>query len=168
VRYQLDHVIPALRNDRPRYFIYGPYVFSIVTQELLGRLDDDRGRYGRGALPLVSRLGDQPEFPGEEIVIVCSRAFSHPITKGYDEPFLSVVDEINGVKVKNLRHLVEILRDMTDRFVAFKFAGVGTSIPEIPVFEHTKMLAATETVITDNGIRSPYSDDIAKVWNAKP
>jgi hypothetical protein len=167
VRYELEQVIPALRNDRPRYFNYGPFVFSTVTQELLGRVDD-RGRFPRGAMPLVARLGDRPEYPGEEIVLISSRVFSHPITKGYDEPFLFVVDAINDVKVKNLQHLVEILRDMKDRYVAFTFAGVGSSTPEIPVFEHAKMLEATETVMNDNGIRSPYSEDMGKVWNAKP
>jgi hypothetical protein len=101
-------------------------------------------------------------------VLICSRALSHPITKGYDEPFLFVVDEINGVKVKNLQHLVEILRDMKEQYVAFKFAGVGSAVPEIPVFEHAKMLEATEAVIDENGIRSAYSEELGRVWNAKP
>lgn len=168
VRYKLDKVIPSLGNNRPPYFVYGPLVFSIATEELVGVLGNARGGVPRPAGPLFGRLGDRPEFAGEEIVLVCARPFPHPIMKGYDAPFLFVLDEVNNVKVKNLRHLVELLRDMKDRFVAFKFSGEGASTPEIPVFEHKKMLAATDTVIADNGIRSPSSDDIARFWNAKP
>jgi len=168
VRLKLDSVIPALVNDRPRYFIYGPLVFSVGTQEMASRLSGGRGGIPRPATPLLSRVGDRPEFEGEEIVFVCSKAFSSPLMKGYDEPFPFVLDEVNGVKVKNLVHLVEMLRDMKDRFVSFKFFGDEVTTPEIPVFEHKKMLEATQTVIEENGIRSPYSEDIAKIWNAKP
>lgn len=169
IRYKLDKVIPMLGNDRPRYFIYGPLVFSIATEEMVAVVGNNaRGGVPHPTGPLFGRLGDRPAFPGEEIVIVCSRPFPNPIMKGYDAPFLYVLDEVNGVKVKNLRHLVEMLRDMKEQFVSFKFSGEGPMTPEIPVFEHKKMLAATEAVINDNGIRSPYSDDIAKIWNAKP
>lgn len=168
VRHELDNVVPALFNDRPRYFIYGPIVFSVATQELAAAAAGFRGGPPRGAGPIFDRLGDRPEFDGEEIVVVSSRVFSHPIMKGYDEPFLFVLETMNDVKVKNLQHLVELLRDTKDRFVAFKFADIGGHTPEIPVFEHAKMLQATDTVINDNGIRSAYSEDLGKVWNAKP
>lgn len=166
--YDLNLVIKPLHNDRPRYFFYGPLVFSVATQELAARLAGNRNGIPRAATPLLSRLGDKPEFEGEEIVFVCTRAFSSSLMKGYDDPFLFVLDEVNGVKVKNLVHLVEILRDMKEKFVAFKFHGDEVSTPEIPVFEHARMLEETEKVIEENGIRSPYSDDIAQVWNAKP
>ena len=61
--------------------------------------------------PLVTRRGDQPRFDGEELVVVTSPMFPHRIGKGYDNPLSKVVKEINGVRIKNLRHLVEILRD---------------------------------------------------------
>ena len=61
--------------------------------------------------PLLKRLYDAPEEPGEQLVVIATRMFPHPITKGYDNRPLGVIDEVNGVEVKNLRHLAELLRD---------------------------------------------------------
>ena len=71
--------------------------------------------------PLVTRRGDRPAFDGEELVVVTSPMFPHAIGKGYDNPFSKVVKEINGVKVKNLRHLVELLRDTKNKYTTICF-----------------------------------------------
>jgi hypothetical protein len=36
------------------------------------------------------------------------------------------------------------------------------------VFPRTKMLAATDEILNDNGIRSQGSPDVLAVWKAKP
>jgi hypothetical protein len=48
------------------------------------------------------------------LVVVTSPLFTHKIAKGYADRVGQVVKEINGTKVNNLRHLVEILRDCAD------------------------------------------------------
>ena len=52
--------------------------------------------------------------------------FQHKIAKGYANPVGQCVKEINGKKVKNLAHLVQILRDSTDEFLVFRFAEQAT------------------------------------------
>ena len=39
-----------------------------------------------------------------------------------------MVETVNGQKVKNLRHLVEVLRDSTDEFLQFRFAEEDAEI----------------------------------------
>ena len=107
--------------------------------------------------PLVSRVNDRPAFPGEELVMVPSPFFSHRLTKGYDSPTLHVVAKVNDVPVKNLAHLVEILHDSKDEFLEFRFAETEV---ETLVFRRQEMLDATEDILTDNGIRKQYSDDL--------
>jgi hypothetical protein len=88
----------------------------------------------------------------------------HLITKGYDDPNTSVVREVNGITVKNLSHLVEILRDAQESQIVFKFAKAAHQARETLVFNRAEMLSATEEILNDNGIRFPYSEDIRPIW----
>jgi hypothetical protein len=87
--------------------------------------------------------------------------FPHRIAQGYKNPFLLAVDEVNGVRVRNLRHLVETLRDAKGEYVEFTFHGQRT---DKYVFRRPEALAATDEVLSDNGVRQQCSEDIAPVW----
>jgi S1-C subfamily serine protease len=160
-------LIESLKGKYPSYFIYGPLVFSPVTAEFAGAFN----RAGRVASamatigsPLVLRRGDRPAFAGEELVVVTSPMFPSKIAKGYDNPFSKVVKEINGTPVKNLRHMVELLRDSKEKFTTIGFAD---RYSETIVFNHKEALQATEEILSDNGIRELASDDLASVWSKK-
>ena len=72
---------------------------------------------------------------------------------------------VNGVPVKNLAHLVEILRDTKEEFIRIEcYDRPG----ETMVFPRAEMVAATDGILTDNGIRSQGSPDMLAIWNAKP
>jgi S1-C subfamily serine protease len=166
---QRELVIPYLLDANPRYFIFGPFVFSQTTQDYLERLGNQRpGTFGRRPSPLVTRRQDRPAFDNEELVVVASPLFPHRITKGYDDPNRSVISEINGVPVRNLRHLVELLRDNRDEQVSFKFASSGVLTHETMVFNRKDLLDATGKILEENGIRYPYSQDLRAIWEAAP
>jgi S1-C subfamily serine protease len=161
-------LIESLRGRYPSYFIYGPLVFSPATAEFLSGFDRVGPVYAALGIigsPLVTRRGDRPAFPGEQLVVVSAGMFPHRIGKGYDNPFPKVVKEINGVQVKNLRHMVELLRDSTAKFTTISFSDRAS---ETIVFNHQEALAATDDVLSDNGIRQRASDDLAAVWEKKP
>ena len=90
--------------------------------------------------------------------------FPHKIGKGYDSPQYKVVKEINGVRVKNIRHMVELLRDSKEKFTTISFDDRAS---ETIVFNHQEALKATEEVLSDNGIRQQASDDLAAIWTKK-
>lgn len=162
-------LIPNLRGAYPSYFVYGPLVFSNATAEFVGGLSDGQknvlGFFTFTGSPLATRRGDQPGSPGEELVVVSSPFFPHKLSTGYSNPIAEVVRAVNGVPVKNLRHLVELLRDSRDEFITFDFARRNG---ESPVFVRKEMLAATDEILTDNGIRSQGSPDTLAVWKARP
>ncbi|HEY7715134.1 MAG TPA: trypsin-like peptidase domain-containing protein [Candidatus Binatia bacterium] len=165
VQTRKDLVIPYLMDRTPRYFIYGPFVFSQTTQDYLERLGNQRlPSIGRRPSPLVTRRYDKPTFESEELVIVAAPMFPHRITRGYDDPNRAVLSEINGVPVKNLRHLVELLRDSRDEQITFKFASLGVLTHETMVFNRTDLMEATVKILEENGIRNPYSADLRAVW----
>ena len=167
VRSKRDLVIPYMMDAQPRFFILGPFVFSQTTQDYLDRLGNQRpASFGRQPSPLVTRRYDKPAFENEELVVVASPLFPHRITKGYDDANRAVLSEVNGVPVKNLRHLVEILRDSPDEQVSFKFASSGVLTHETMVFNRAELFDATGKILEDNGIRYPYSSDLRAVWEA--
>ena len=76
-----------------------------------------------------------------------------------------MVKAVNGIPVKNLNHLVEILRDAKDEFITIEY---NTRYGETMIFPRAQMLAATDEILTDNGVRSQGSPDTMAIWNAKP
>jgi hypothetical protein len=76
-----------------------------------------------------------------------------------------VLSDVNGIQVKNLRQLVEIVRDIQDRQITFKFANSGVLTHETMTFNRDELLEATAKILEENGIRYPYSPDLGSVWD---
>lgn len=153
-------LLPSLTryNDYPRYYIHGPMVFSQVTQEMAGRLPPQYIQlFSIMGSPLVTRIGDQPAFEGEELVVVAAPMFDHRIIKGYDSHHLAVVETVNGQDIPNLAALVEVLNAIEDEYVVITFAG---TVSETLVFERDAFNDSTEEILTDNGIRYQASSDL--------
>jgi len=162
-------VIPDLAGTYPPYFVCGPLVFSTATMQFVSG-------FGAGALggtrlalltgtgsPLVKRLGDEPGFSGESLVVLAA-AFPHKLTRGYGNPAFQVIKSVNGIRIKSLEHLVEVLRDCTDQFLVIEFEG---RVAEKLVFPRKEMYAATDDILTDNSIRAQGSPGVMAVWNRR-
>jgi len=57
-----------------------------------------------------------------------------------------------------------VLRDCKDEFIILAF---DSRFGETLVFKRSEIVAATDDILTDNGIRSQGSTDTMEVWNAK-
>jgi S1-C subfamily serine protease len=164
-----DELIQPLMNRYPDYFIYGPIAFSTATAEMVTRLE----RAGPGfttlfgyiGSPLVTRRGDKEKFPDEKLVVVSSPMFPHKTAKGYGNPMFKVVKTINGTRIKNIRHLVETLRDAREKYITIEFDDRKS---EAIVFDRKEVLQATEEILSDNSVRQQFSEDLAPVWSKKP
>jgi S1-C subfamily serine protease len=156
-------LIPDLNGTYPRYFVYGPLVFSVATQQFIGAYSNRLGLSFYLASPLATRIGDTPAYEGEELVVVAAPFLPHRLAKDYSNPAGEVVKSINGVPVKNLAHLVQLLRDSKDEFIVIDFQQRGA---ESIVFPRQDMQAATEELLTDNGIRAQGSADTLAIWSA--
>jgi len=161
-------LIPDHPGAYPPYFIFGPLVFSPASGQFMAAFSRNGPVMTALAAidsPLATRRGAVPAFPGEELVVVSSPFFPHRLARGYSNPEASVVARINGIPVRNLAHLVAILRDSRDQFVIVEFAS---RVAETLVFPRAEMVAATDDILADNGIRSQGSADALAIWNAKP
>jgi hypothetical protein len=110
------------------------------------------------------RRGDKPAFDGEQLVIVPASPFPHKLSEGYLNPITKVVKTVNGIPIKNLNHLVEVLRDSKDEFITIEFAGHDA---QAVVFPRAEMADATGEILADNDIRTQGSPDTLAIWNAK-
>jgi hypothetical protein len=159
------------------YFIFGPLAFTEATEDYIVSVstmyagDTGDASQGQGPAflamlysgnPVYTRYGDRPAFPGERLVVIPHPMFTHKISKGYDDPYGNAVAAVNGVRIRNLSHLAEVIRDATGACIAFTFQGQAT---DTLVFQRREALAATEEILRDNGIRQPCSPDIAPIWN---
>lgn len=165
VHYARPMLLTDLKGAYPSYFVYGPLVFSTATAQVFSGFN----REGIASLtnmgsPMVTRRADQPAFEGEQLVIISSPFFPHKLSKGYWMPLGWVVQSVNGVAIKNLSHLVEVLRDATGQYITIEFSGLGM---ESFVFPRKEVLDSTEAILADNDVRSQGSPDTMEVWHAK-
>ena len=151
-------LVESLLGEYPSYFIYGPLVFSRCSIESMG-LVRARGSFS----PLLAHLADPPSAEREELVLIASPLFPNDVSKGYSNPSGQVIDSVNGVTVRSLAQLVAFLRDLKEEFVVINFDGRSS---EGLVFARAKLVAATEDILTDNGVRSQGSADMLKIWQA--
>ena len=158
-------LIPDLDGTYPSYFVYGPLVFSSATQLFLGGLNNLAAALSAAGSPLAARRADRPAFADEALVVVASPFFPHKLSKGYSQAQSWVVEKVNGTTIRNLNHLVTTLRDAKDEFIVIEFAGRKL---ETFVFPRAEMVAATEEILNDNGVRAQGSPDTLAVWKDSP
>jgi S1-C subfamily serine protease len=161
VKADRELLIPSLKDRYPEYFIYGPLTFEPATQEYIRAL----GGSGVAILaaldsPLLKRLYDPPAEEGEELVLIATRMFPNPITQGYDNRPLGVIAKVNGVEVKNLRHLAELLQDSTDEFIRLETADRNEQL----VFRRSELKDSTEEILTEEGIRYQASESLRDLF----
>ncbi|MFP5389935.1 MAG: trypsin-like peptidase domain-containing protein [Gammaproteobacteria bacterium] len=160
-------VVASLEGAYPSYFIYGPMVFSRATNEFNSFFTNNLGAFNAlsgMASPMVTQRGEYATPEREELVVISSPFFPHKTMSGYSSRPGSVVDSVNGVKVRSLAHLVTLLRDSVDELLVFRFDQRGA---ENIVVRRKDMAEATEGVLNDNGIRLQASPDMLKIWERK-
>ena len=150
-------LLPNLKDGYPSYFIYGPFVFSVATNDFVRYLQRDLVNLLRRSSPLITRFNDSATEDQEQLIVISSRMFSNKITKGYGDPFTQVIKDINGIKIKNIKHLVEVIRDIKGSYIEINFEG---NFVETMIFRKKEMDAVTEDILSENGIRFQCSNDL--------
>ena len=170
-------VIQALKGDYPEYFVYGPLVFSEAVSEyetglkrMITSTDLQQRLAAYGMLssmtsnesPLFFRKNDVPAFEGEQLIMFPVGLLPHRISKGYDGPYANVLAKINGTKIENLKHMVQVLRDMKEDQVKFEFAEKDA--PYL-VFNRKEIVEAMDDILVDNAIAKQGSTELLREWN---
>ena len=159
-----DWLMPLLNGKYPRYFIFGPMVFTAATQDLMAALGVKGYAYLASVKSsLAERRWDQPSFLGEEVVLLANRMLPHRITKGYANTPFGVIQSVNGQSVENLPQLVTLLHENEGEYLTFEFRGEHEKL----VFRRSEMEEVTEEILADEGIRYQSSEDLRVDWSTR-
>jgi len=117
IEYPLKRVTSLITHEfakEPRYIIYGGFIFTPLTKNYLASLKSKN----TGLDMLFYQKGKTIEY--EEPVVSLATIFPHKVNRGYYSASY-VLLKVNGVKVKNFKHLVSILDNMKAEFTVFEF-----------------------------------------------
>jgi len=105
-----DRLIKWVAAKRPSYFFCGPIVFSTVSQDFVQTFDGPwLGYLMARSSPILKRRWAATRFVGEQLV-VATTMFPHSIVDGYKDVSGYVLEKVDGVAIKNLRHAAEMIR----------------------------------------------------------
>ena len=137
-------------DAKPDYFVYGGLVFTNVSFDYLVqsqvKFHDD-----------IFRNGD---FADDEAVVI-SFCFADAGVEGYFGSANSLVRSVNGVKVRNLRHLVELVDACGDGFVCFGLDR-DTEWDVKLIVDAKEMRESTARVMKRNQIPADRSENLRR------
>lgn len=139
------------------YFVVGPFVLVAATEQHANLAYDDK--WGRSLVftssPLATRRMDRKAFEDEQIVVLSTSPFSHPVLRGYEkiQSFMALLS-VNGVAVKNIEHARELILDCKDEWIDLEFADAPSRILRL---DTKKLFDSTQDVLEKNSIRNPSS-----------
>ena len=135
-------------DSKPDYFIYGGFVFTTISFDYLVQekpeFHDD---------PIKDK-----DFADDEAVAI-SFCFADVGIEGYIGCDKSHVRSVNGVKVRNLRHLVEIVDSCKSGFVCFGLDRDDEWDVKV-IVDAKEMQEATARVMKRNLIPADRSEDL--------
>ena len=123
---KLPRLCRNIRSTNPGYFIAGGLVFTALSENLISALLDDsfsllsfkRPPELRGG-SLKKHLKKFAASPDEELVVL-QTILTDEVNYGMQECSLEPVSEVNGVRIRNLRHLAELVDNCRSGFITFK------------------------------------------------
>ena len=120
-RIKIDYVLSRSKRllhqeytQKPRFYIFGGLVFTPITRNYLQAI-------GMKQYEMNMLFYQQKRDVGLlEPVAWIQTKFSHPISSGYLSK-VEMVDMVNGMKVKSLRHMVSLIESSLDEYVVIDF-----------------------------------------------
>jgi S1-C subfamily serine protease len=138
-------------NKEPRYIIFGGLSFTPMTTNYLWKHKQNSTMFN------IYYEQNKEANKVTEAVTIQSEKFNHEINDGY-RPYLYLVKSINGNKVLNFKHFVELLDDNQEKYTVIKFWDVNLEI----VFETEKARESFEEIQNIYGV-----DEDRRVGNQK-
>ena len=137
-------------DAKPDYFVYGGFVFTTISFDYIVRSKAE----------FHDNILKDESFAGEELVAI-SFCFADVGVEGYIGCDKSLVRSVNGVKVRNLRHLVELVDSCKEGFVCFGLDR-DTEWDVKVIVDAQEMHTATARVMKRNQIPADRSEDLRK------
>ena len=152
----LKFLIPRSQYDiKPTYLIYGGIVFQTLTRDFLETWKNWWDEAPKEFLHLY--FSGIPTKERQEIVII-SQILADEVNVGYEGFFNEFVIAVNDIKIRNMQHLLEIIRSSQD-VVKFETSNKG-----VIILNKKEMDEATKRICQRYHIAKPHSIELAKYY----
>ena len=138
----------------PAYYIAGGLVFTPASVPYLRSEYGTHFDYDSPVRLLEKMLHGHVKEPDEELVVL-SQVLAADINIGYEDVVNTAVDKFNGVKVRNLRHLVQLVEACQDEYLRFEL-----DYNTVLVLTAAAARAATPAILETHSIPQRASADL--------
>ncbi len=145
-------VSPVQYETPPSYYVYGGLLFVPFTGNFLKSLNEYDLSWITSLIPYLS------EFSTDEMdeIVILQRVLATDVNEGYHSMGLVQVETVNGQKVKNLKHLVELVETEDGK----EFVELGFSDGQKIVLDRNRVAESTFSVLADYQVTKDRSDDL--------
>jgi S1-C subfamily serine protease len=119
---QIANLIEYEFAKKPRYIIYGGLVFAPITNNYLFKIPKQESEYIKRKLYSKKKSKDF-----NEAITMMPTVFPNNVNRGYSN-WASVLKSVNGIKIKNFAHLVDVLDNIKSKYTKFEFFENSTIV----------------------------------------
>lgn len=149
------HLVPYhIEGGQPSYFIVAGLVFTPLSEPLIEEECEDT----IGLKLLAKARYSLARFKGEEIVIL-SQVLASEVNIGYEDMGSQQVLKLNGIQIKNIRHLAHLIDSCKDKYLVFEFEDNF-----LAVLERESAVSASSSILKDYGIPCERSSDLLEPY----
>jgi S1-C subfamily serine protease len=150
-----DWLVPMEEYDKlPTYYIYGGVVFVPLNKNLMRMWGNNW--FNTAPKEFVIYLNQNVVTDELDEVVVALKVLAADVNQGYHNENHWIIDSVNGERVRNLRHLIELVEaGEEDEFVEFGHAG-GNKI----VLDREKVRREEDSIMAVYRISKDRSDDL--------
>lgn len=109
-----DYYMYPVYDREMDYYCFGGLIFSTLTSNYLAALGKDAPD------SLTSQMVKGKDFEDSGLVVL-TMVLGDEVNIGYQHIITELVSSVNGVKVRNLRHLIKLLEEKKDGYAIIRF-----------------------------------------------
>ena len=133
---QSDYYMSPVYDREMDYYCFGGLIFTTLTSNYLIEL-------GKNAPDnLTAQMVKGKDFEDSGLVVL-TMVLGDAVNIGYQDVMTELVSSVNGVKVRNLRHLIQLLEEKKDGYAILRFDQQNTPM----VLDLKQFRAATPQIL---------------------
>ncbi|NUP11729.1 MAG: trypsin-like serine protease [Polyangiaceae bacterium] len=149
-------LVPEDQYDiKPTYYIFGGMLFAPLTRDYLKSWGHEWWKSAPNEL--VSIYENQIRTPERQDVVILQKVLADKVNQGYHEYENHVVSQIDGIPIKSIRHLVEVVEGGTDSFIR-----IGLADGQRIVLDRARAIANLPAILDRYNVRHDRSADLRR------
>ena len=150
----IKSLVPShFSNAPPPYLVCSGLIFTALSVPYLEAKGAWSDFYTESISHLLGLVRAPLEKEGDEVVIL-AQVLAHPENLGYENCLDLHLLKFNGVRVRSLRHLHELISDCCDPFMAFEFAPHDGG--KLVVLSSERNDQVTKEICSEHSIGRPF------------